>query len=123
MKELNSRIIVVHSLPAFGGAGLSVILPALGSRVCALPSIWLTATANFANSERWIEEKLIEKLEAQVSLLESQKQVPDIFIGYLADVKQARALKNWLTANHGRLSRVWIDPICGDNGRAYVARV
>ena len=122
MIESNANTLIIHSLPALGGAGLSVILPALGTRACALPSVWLTATADFPNSKRWAEETLIEKLEAQVQLLESQNQAPELFIGYLANVEQAHQLKVWLDGNHERLARVWIDPICGDNGKAYVAQ-
>lgn len=109
-------------MPAYGGAGLGAILPALGTRACPLPSIWLTATGDFPESQRWPEENLISKLEAQVSFLESQSVGVDLFIGYLANVDQALALNDWLSKHRQRLGTVWIDPISGDNGKAYVSK-
>ncbi|MEM7673442.1 MAG: bifunctional hydroxymethylpyrimidine kinase/phosphomethylpyrimidine kinase [Verrucomicrobiota bacterium] len=113
--------IVIHSLPAFGGAGLGVILPALGTQACPLPSVWLTATANYAESKRWAESAIAEKLDAQVNFLRGQGHIPDLFIGYLGEVSQAKSLDQWLSQWRGQLGKVWIDPISGDSGKAYVS--
>ena len=95
-------------------------MPTLGTQACPIPSVWLTATADILGAQRWEAPLLIEKLEAQVDLLEAHGRLPDLFIGYLASAAQAAKLDDWLAENEKRFGRIWVDPISGDNGRAYV---
>lgn len=113
-------LLLAHSLPAFGGAGLPVMLAILGTRACALPTLVLNATANHPGVRRW-SLPIVEQLDASLSLHRMRGARPDLFIGYLADARQAKQIATWLAANRSSLGLIYADPICGDNGRAYVA--
>lgn len=113
-------LLLAHSLPAFGSAGLAAMLPILGSEACAIPTVLLNATANCPGVRRW-PQPLAEQLEASVNSHQARGLVPDLFIGYLNDAAQARELRDWLALRGKELGTVYADPICGDDGRAYVA--
>lgn len=112
-------LLIVHSLPAWGGAGLAVMLAVLGTQGAALPSVLLSATADFDDVRRW-PQPVVEQLEAAWAFHHRRGRTPDIFIGYLADAAQAQAVAEWLCARRARIGVVHVDPICGDEGRAYV---
>ncbi|MCH2157121.1 MAG: bifunctional hydroxymethylpyrimidine kinase/phosphomethylpyrimidine kinase [Opitutales bacterium] len=122
MTSLASPIIIVHSLPAFGGAGLGVILPVLGTQAIPVPSIYLNATPDYPESQRWPNAQLIEQLQANLKFQNHAGRKPDLFIGYLASVQQAEGIVNWLSEQRENLGKIWVDPICGDHGRAYVSK-
>lgn len=113
-------LLLAHSLPAFGSAGLAAMLPILGTDACALPTVLLNATANHAGVQRW-PQPLVAQLEASWTLHMQRGAVPDLFIGYLADAGQALELADWLRLRKRTLGCVYADPICGDHGKAYVA--
>jgi pyridoxine kinase len=114
------KFICVHSLTCAGDVGLRPYLEVLGEACRPLPSIVLTGPGNLPGVCRHalpIGELLPAALDA---LAASGKQV-GMVIGYLADAGQVASLSAFLADRRQHLSALVVDPICGDEGRAYVS--
>jgi pyridoxal/pyridoxine/pyridoxamine kinase len=114
-----AAVLVVHSLPAWGSVGLPQVMAVLGSACCAVPSVLLNAPGSHPLARRW-PQPLIEMLDASLAVQQARGLRPDLFVGYLNDAAQADALAGWLAVHRAELGTVYVDPICGDHGRAYV---
>lgn len=112
-------VLVVHSLPAWGSVGLPQVMAVLGSACCAVPSVLLNAPGSHPQVRRW-PMPLTDMLDASLAVQQLRGLRPDLFVGYLSDAAQAGELARWLAAHRARLGTVYVDPICGDHGRAYV---
>lgn len=112
-------LMMAHSLPGDGCAGLTPMLSILGTQVIAMPTILLTATANHSGIRKW-PMPIVEQLDASLRFQQALGHCPELFVGYLTGPAQAREISAWLAANRALLGRVYVDPVCGDNGNPYV---
>ncbi len=112
-------VLAVHSLPAYGGAGLKCVLQVLGARVLAVPSLLLTGLGNVPGHQRF-------GYDFEANLRGSLHHVADnnhsvvVLIGYLADATQIEEISSVLEDFREIITAIVVDPICGDNGKPYV---
>ncbi|WP_442887812.1 bifunctional hydroxymethylpyrimidine kinase/phosphomethylpyrimidine kinase [Congregicoccus parvus] len=115
------RLVVVHSLTAHGRVGLKPFLDVIGVDCLPVPSLVASGPGDMPGARRQTldpADLLLATLEACSGLATPV----DLFIGYLADATQAERLAKVVDKRRDRIRHLIVDPVCGDDGRAYVAR-
>lgn len=114
------RLICVHSLTAHGTVGLKPFLAAWGERCLPVPSVVLSGPGNMAGCQRMPTElgRLLDSTLAEVAARGEQVCV---FIGYLANEAQVDEVCTCLDRHAAVVHTVIVDPVSGDDGKAYVA--
>jgi pyridoxine kinase len=113
------KILAINSLPTNGNAGLKMVLPILGTQAIPVPSLLLSGIGNMAGHQRF-PLPFADLLDSTLTLARQQQQPMAVFVGYLADAGQAALIADAIARYRDLIQFVLIDPVCGDNGRAYV---
>ncbi len=119
MTEKPIKILAINSLPTNGNAGLKMVLPVLGTRAIPVPTLLLSGIGNMAGHQRFTIP-FAELLNSTLTLARDQEQPLAVYVGYLADDTQAVIIAEAIGEFRPLIRFVLIDPVCGDNGRAYV---
>ncbi len=120
MSEKPIKILAINSLPANGNAGLKMILSVLGTHAIPVPTLLLSGIGNMAGYQRFTLP-FADLLHSTLSLARAQEQPIAVYVGYLADAEQASVIAEAIHIFRSLIRFVLIDPVCGDNGRAYVS--
>jgi pyridoxine kinase len=119
MPEKSVQILCINSLPFVGNAGLKMVLPVLGTRAIPVPTLLLSGIGNMAGHQRF-GVPFADLLHATLTLARDREQPLAVYVGYLADAEQAPVIAGAIREFSALIRFVLIDPVCGDNGRAYV---
>lgn len=115
----NLKVLAVTSLPTVGNAGLKNMISILGNDVIPLPTLIACGLGNMAGHKKVtfpFEEVLVNSLE----LAKNNHQRLIVYTGYLLNVKQIDCITENLTLYRDIIETIIVDPVCGDNGKAYV---
>lgn len=115
-----TKIVCVHSLTAHGVVGLKAFITVLDDVGIAVPSLLLTGPGNMLGCRRF-EYDFSSMLDGALAALVQRGETAVVFIGYLAHERQVAIVEAALERHASAIKAVVVDPICGDNGRAYVA--
>lgn len=110
----------INSLPAYGQAGLKCVMSVLQHDCVAVPSLMLSATGNIPGFQKYdypFEQNLFQTLRH----LEANDLQVLLYVGYLAEKTQIKVILNALEEFQAVIQQIVIDPVCGDNGKAYVS--
>lgn len=113
------KTLAINSLPAYGHAGLKCVLSVLQNRVVPIPSLILSGLGNIPDHERYaypFENNLFKTF----SHLAANKDKVIVYVGYLGSFDQIAIISRALDEYRNIIESVIIDPVCGDNGKAYV---
>ncbi len=113
------KIICIHSLTAHGVVGLKPFLALLGEAALPVPSLLLTGAGNMPGCRRFGYD-FAAMLEGTLAAAVAQDESVVMFIGYLGDAAQVDAIAGTLDRYAAKVSAVVVDPVSGDDGRAYV---
>jgi pyridoxine kinase len=119
MPDKSVKVLCINSLPANGNAGLKMVMPVLGTHAIPVPTLLLSGIGNMAGYQRFALP-FAELLHATLALARDREQPVAVYVGYLADDAQAAVIAEAIRAFRTMIRFVLIDPVCGDNGRAYV---
>jgi pyridoxal/pyridoxine/pyridoxamine kinase len=114
------RIVCLHSFTAVGAVGLRPYLEVLGKACLPVPTVVLTGPGNLPGVRRQALDAA-SLLDGVLSHLGGAGERVVVLIGYLASGAQVEPLRRVVEAHRGAVDALVIDPICGDDGRAYVA--
>ena len=117
---MSQRILCIHSFTAHGVVGLRPFLSVLGEAVIPVPSLLLTGPGNMTGCRR-LDYDFESMLEGTLQAAANGGERLIVFIGYLATAAQVETIRNALVRHRAAVSCVVVDPVCGDNGRPYVA--
>lgn len=109
-------LLCIHSLATTGMVGLRPFLAVWPDQLLPVPSLLLNAPGNHPGCRRHATP-LAEHLEDVLAIVEAPV---DVFVGYLADAEQIRIVLSAVRRHRSRVRRLIVDPVCGDQGRAYV---
>ena len=113
------KVLAINSLPANGNAGLKMVMGILGTRVIPVPSLLLSGIGNMAGHQRFpVHFEALLRSSLQLAADTGQEVI--LYAGYLGDASQPGIVANLLTSFKPIIRFVVIDPVCGDNGRAYI---
>lgn len=113
------RFVCIHSLTAHGAVGLKPFLSVLGGRCLPVPSVVLSGPGDMPGCERMPTE-VGRLLDSTLAALAAGGERAVVVIGYLANAGQAAAIEEILARHASSVEAVVVDPVCGDEGRAYV---
>jgi len=121
LSKPQTKFICFQSLPTCGAVGLKAYAEKLHNHWIPIPSIVLNSPGNAPDCQRYPLDSvdLLHK-SVQSSLLKTKDFDFILVIGYLANIRQMEQLIDFLSVHRLRFAKVLIDPICGDNGKAYV---
>jgi len=114
-----SRLVCVHSLTAHGIVGLKPFLHLLGPACLPVPSVLLTGPGDMPGVRREAVA-LPTLLDGTLAALAPRETVV-LFVGYLANATQVDAVAELVATHRHRIHEIIVDPVSGDEGRAYVA--
>lgn len=114
------RVVCVHSLTAVGAVGLRPYLEVLGGACLPVPSVVLTGPGNLPGVRRQALEPA-SLLDGVLAHLGGAGERVVVVIGYLAGAAQVEPLRRVIEERRKAVAALVVDPICGDDGRAYVA--
>lgn len=117
---MTTKIVCVHSLTAHGEVGLKPFITHLGAAVAAVPSLLLTGPGNMPGCRRFATD-LAGLLDGTLAASAAQGEKVWLFVGYLAHAGQVEVIERALADHAATITGLIVDPVCGDNGRAYVA--
>lgn len=115
-----TRLVCVHSLAAHGAVGVKPFLVHWGAAVAPVPSLLLTGPADMAGCRR-VPSDLGELLDGTLDAARARGERPWLFVGYLASAGQVDVVDDALARHHDAVAGLVVDPVCGDDGRAYVS--
>lgn len=114
------RVAAVHDLSCFGRCSLTIALPvlsAMGCQCCPLPTALLsTHTAYPGGSFLDLTEEM-ERITDHWSALGVGFDA--IYSGFLGSAAQIGTVERFIRTFRGTETRVVVDPVMGDHGRAY----
>lgn len=114
------RIVCVHSLTAHGVVGLKAFVAELGEAVVAVPSLLLTGPGNMPGCRRF-DYDFAGMLDGALAAVSARNERAVLFVGYLAHEGQVAVIEAAIERHVTILDAVVIDPVSGDNDRAYVS--
>jgi len=117
---MKDRIVCIHSLTAHGVVGLKPFLARLGDAALPVPSLLLSGPGNMPGCRRF-DTDLAGLLDSTLAALGSRGERAVVFVGYLANAGQVAVVEELLDRHRGVVSAVVVDPVSGDDGRAYVS--
>lgn len=115
-----NTIVCIHSLTAHGTVGLKPFVALLGEAVLPVPSVLLTGPGNMPGCRRFPCD-LAAMLDGTLAAVATRGSRAVLFVGYLADAAQVAAVEAALDQHAAVISALVVDPVSGDDGRAYVA--
>jgi len=113
------KILAISSLPTLGNAGLKNIISVLGTRVLPVPSLLISGLGNMPGHQRF-DIPFAELLQQTFLMAEKEDFSLILYTGYLQQAKQVDDIIRMIERYRTRIAAVVVDPVCGDNGRAYV---
>ena len=117
---MKDRIICIHSLTAHGVVGLKSFLARLGEAALPVPSLLLSGPGNMPGCLRF-DTDLAGMLDSTLAALGARGERAAVFVGYLANAGQVAIVEECLDRHRDVVSAVVVDPVSGDDGRAYVS--
>ncbi|MEL7119035.1 MAG: bifunctional hydroxymethylpyrimidine kinase/phosphomethylpyrimidine kinase [Bacteroidota bacterium] len=115
------KILAISSLPTVGNAGLKNVLGILGNKVIPVPTLIISGLANMEGNQRF-ELPFGEILERSLWMAKKQSYQLIVYTGYMSQASQIDDVANILPKYKDIIHSTIVDPVCGDNGRAYVGR-
>jgi len=115
----NLKVLAITSLPTVGNAGLKNIISILGNKVIPVPSLIACGLGNMVGHKKLaycFEEALSNSLE----LAKKNDQRLIIYTGYLLNKHQIDLILHNLDIYKDIIEIIIVDPVCGDNNKAYV---
>lgn len=113
------RLLCIHSLTAHGIVGMKPFLAAWGERCLPVPSVVLSGPGNMPGVER-MPTDLARLLDSTLAAVAARRERVAVFVGYLAHAGQVEAVEACLERWDEPVAALTVDPVCGDDGRAYV---
>ena len=115
-----SRVVCIHSLTAHGVVGLKAFMARLGEVALPVPSLLLTGPGNMPGCRRF-EYDFAAMLDGTLAAVAARSERVVVFVGYLANAGQVAVVEAALERHRAIVSAVVVDPVSGDDGRAYVS--
>lgn len=115
----NLKVLAINSFPANGNAGLKMVMSVLGTHVLPVPTLLLSGIGNMPGYQRY-PVPFSDLLNSTLMMARQNGFQLVVYVGYLGDSGQAGIIADALTRFADLVQYVLIDPVCGDNGRAYV---
>lgn len=116
---MRDRIVCIHSLTAHGVVGLKAFMARLGEAALPVPSLLLSGPGNMPGCRRF-DYDFAGLLDSTLAALGARGERAVVFVGYLANAGQVAVIEELLDRHCGVVSAVVVDPVSGDDGRAYV---
>lgn len=114
------KVLSIQSFTVLGTASLKSFISILGSRVLPVNTIQLTALGNVSNHIKF-EIDLEKLLQGTFQHIHEQNLKIILHVGYVANARQIDLITTFIKKNNLFIESIVIDPICGDNGQAYVS--
>ena len=115
-----SRVVCIHSFTAHGVVGLKAFMARLGEAALPVPSLLLTGPGNMPGCRRF-EYDFAAMLDGTLAAVAARSERVVVFVGYLANAGQVAVVEAALERHRAIVSAVVVDPVSGDDGRAYVS--
>ncbi len=117
------RVAALHDLSCFGRCALTVVIPALsaaGVQVIPVPTALLSTHTGGFNNYYFLD------LDSSIGavgrhLFDIGVELDAIYSGYLGSAKQVETVFNFIDANKGTDTLLFVDPVMGDDGKLYSA--
>ncbi|MEM9832748.1 MAG: bifunctional hydroxymethylpyrimidine kinase/phosphomethylpyrimidine kinase [Bacteroidota bacterium] len=119
MNKSIPKIIAISSLPTVGNAGLKNLLAVLGIHTLPVPTLLLSGLGNMPGFQR-LSVPFEELLHATFQMAQQQDYSLVVYTGYFANAEQVDIVREAIQRYRDHIHALVVDPICGDQGRAYV---
>ena len=113
------KVLAINSLPAFGNAGLKCVLSVLQKEVIPVPSLILSGTGNIKGFKKY-DYDFPNNLETTLKHLSDHEIRVVLYVGYLGNASQVAIIASAIEQFQSIIEFIVIDPVMGDNGKAYV---
>lgn len=112
-------VLAVGSYAVHGVASLKTFIKILGSQILPVPSLVLSGLTNISGIKKF-ELPFAGLLESTLDIAVQRNQRLIFYTGYLGTAEQAEVVAAMIKKYSNIITTVITDPVCGDNGRAYV---
>ena len=117
---MGKRILLINDLPGYGKVALAAMVPVLshmGHYVYELPTALVSNTLDYGKFE------ILETTEYMEKTLSVWNELGFSFdavsTGFIVSEKQARLIGGYCAEQRKKGTRIFVDPIMGDNGQLY----
>lgn len=118
--SIPKKIAMINDIAGFGRCSTTVSLPiisAMGVQVCPVPT---SVFSNHTGFPTYQFLDLTENMSAYLAQWEAMKLTfSGIYCGFLGSMSQIEIVRNFLGKHKGTDTLIIIDPVMGDNGKAY----
>lgn len=120
MKTESLKVLAINSFPTNGSAGLKMVMSVLGTHVLPVPTLLLSGIGNMPGHQRY-PVPFADLLSGTLTMARQNGYQLIVYVGYLGSADQAGVIADALGRFADLVRFVLIDPVCGDNSRAYVS--
>ncbi|MES2730553.1 MAG: bifunctional hydroxymethylpyrimidine kinase/phosphomethylpyrimidine kinase [Bacteroidota bacterium] len=121
MENKDLKVLAINSFPANGNAGLKMVMSVLGTHVIPVPTLLLSGIGSMKGYQRY-DVPFEQMLKDSLALARANGHQLVVYVGYLGHPQQADVILEYLTLYEDMIRFVLVDPVCGDNGKAYVSK-
>lgn len=114
----NTRIIAISSLSTTHQIGLSAMKSVLGNNIQLIPTILISGVASSEEKIK-IELNIYDSLESTIKYCIQNSIRIVLATGFFSNIQQIKDVLNLYEKYRSYISNVYVDPICGDNDKAY----
>ncbi len=115
----NRKILAVNSFPTNGNAGLKVVMSILDVRCIPVPTLLLSGIGSISGHERFHYD-FEHLLSGTLAIARKREEQLVLYVGYLGSSDQPEIIARYLNEYQDVIKKVLVDPVCGDQGKAYV---
>lgn len=113
------KILAVNSFPTNGNAGLKVVMSILDVRCIPVPTLLLSGIGSIPGHERFHYD-FEHLLSGTLAIARKREEELILYVGYLGSPDQPEIVTRYLDEYRDVIKKVLVDPVCGDQGKAYV---
>lgn len=113
-------VLAIGSYAVHGVASLKTFIKILGSSILPVPSLVLSGLTNIQGIKKF-ELPFADILANTLEIAASRNQQLIFYTGYLGSAEQAEVVTSMIKKYRSIIKTVITDPVCGDNGKAYVS--
>lgn len=113
------KILAISSFPVVGNAGIKNMMSILGTHLLPVPTVLISGLGHIPGHQRF-EAPLEGLLGETLTMAEERGYRVVLYVGYLREAGQVDIILEAIEKFDHLIKTIIVDPICGDNGQAYV---
>lgn len=118
--NIQKKIAVINDFSGFGRCSIAVSLPIISHMKIQCSNVVTSVFSNHTGFDKFFFEDYTDKMQEYIDMWKHLGlRFEGIYSGFLGSKKQIKIVEKFICDFRGKNTKVIIDPVMGDNGKAY----